>query len=254
MGYDLPDEVTVRSDGPVRIVTLNRPDALNAVNEAMHTALVDVWGQLEADRDAGAVVLTGAGRAFCAGGDMGFIRATSEDPDRARASTDEAARLMRAMLEFPLPVVAAVNGPAVGLGCSLTVLADLVLISDDAHLADPHVPVGLVAGDGGLLLPFLSSMHLAKEFLFLGGRLSSEEAVRAGLANRRVPGDELAGEAIALAGRLAAMPAPALRDTKRALNSLMLAAWPTLAMGVTAERASMASPEHRAKVDDLGRE
>lgn len=149
------------------------------------------------------------------------------------------------MIRFPLPVVAAVNGPAVGLGCSLAVLSDIVLISSDAHLADPHVSIGLVAGDGGALWPFLTSMHRAKEFLFTGARISAEEAVELGLANRVVAPDALLAEALALAQLLARQPARALQDTKRALNSYLGATgWGAAHMAVLGERASMGSAEH----------
>lgn len=251
MAYDLPDEVRVERDGPVRIVVLDRPDALNAVNLALHEALVHVWAQLDADPDARAVVLTGAGRAFSAGGDFGWIERISQDDESARVAITDAERLIRAMLDFRLPVVAAVNGPAVGLGCSLTVLSDLVLMAPDAYLSDPHVGVGLVAGDGGVLWPFLTGMHVAKEFLFLGRKLSAEEAVRIGLANRVVEADVLLDEALTLARRLAAMPARALQDTKRALNSLLLSAWPSVQFAAATEQVSMRSAEHHDRLREV---
>lgn len=112
-------------------------------------------------------------------------------------------------------MVAAVNGPAVGLGCSLAMLSDLVLVSETAHFADPHVQVGLVADDGAaLVLPLLVGLARAKELLFLGERVNPDDAVQLGIANRVVPADKLLDEAMALAERLA----QALRDTKRAVN------------------------------------
>ena len=250
-GYDLPDEVRVERAGAVRIVTLNRGERLNAVNEAMHDGLVDVWGQLDADPHARAVVITGAGRAFSAGGDLGWIRQISEDDSAAELASSDAERLIRAMLTCRLPVVAAVNGPAVGLGCSLTVMSDLVLMSSDAHLADPHVAIGLVAGDGGVLWPSLTGMHVAKEFLLLGRRLTADEAVRLGMANRVVPAEDLMAEALSLARRLADLPPQAVQDTKRTLNSLMLASWPSVQIGTATERGTMRSAEHRARLEAL---
>ena len=118
-----------------------------------------------------------------------------------------------------LPVIAAVNGPAVGLGCSLAVSADIVLMADNAYLADTHVSIGLVAGDGGVVTwPFMISMLKAKEYLFTGDRIPAETAVEIGLANRVVPADSLMSEALLLAHRLAGEPAQALQETKRALN------------------------------------
>jgi enoyl-CoA hydratase len=251
VAYHLPDEMRIEVDGPVRILRLNRPEVLNACNLPMHEALANVWGELEADPDARAIVLTGNGRAFSAGGDLDWIREDARDDDGSRASIARAGRIIREMLQCGLPVIAAVNGPAVGLGCSLTLFADLVLMAPDAFLSDPHVGGGLVAGDGGILWPFMTSMHLAKEFLFLGNRMSAEDAVRAGLANRVVPAETLLDEAITLARRLADMPPRALRDTKRALNSLMLAAWPSVEFGLAAEQASMRGAEHHQRLDTL---
>jgi enoyl-CoA hydratase/carnithine racemase len=251
VGYDLPPELRVTVDGPVRLLTLNRPDALNACNERMHEALADVWGQINDDADARAVVLTGAGRAFSAGGDLDWIREDSRDDEGARRSTARAQRIIEEVLRCRVPVVAAVNGPAVGMGCSLTVLSDLVLMAPDAFLADPHVGVGLVAGDGGVVWPFLTGMHVAKEFLFLGTRMSANDAVRTGLANRVVPADDLVPEATRIAHQLAGMPARALEDTKRALNSLVFAHWPSVQFGVAAEQASMRSGEHRERLAQI---
>jgi enoyl-CoA hydratase len=149
--------------------------------------------------------------------------------------------------------VAAVNGPAVGLGCSLALLSDMVLMAEGAYLADPHVQVGLAAGDGGaLVLPLIVGLPRAKELLFLGERVSAEEALRLGIANRVVPGDKLLDEAMEVAGRLAALPAQALRDTKRAVNlHLEQAMAAVLDAALDAERESMKSAEHAAIVARL---
>jgi enoyl-CoA hydratase len=141
----------------------------------------------------------------------------------------------------------------VGLGCSLALLSDLVLIADDAYVADPHVQVGLVAGDGGaLVLPLLVGLTRAKELLFLGERVSAEEALRLGIANRVVPKDKLLDEAMDLAGRLAALPAQALRGTKRAVNlHLEQAMAAVLEPALLAERDSMHDPDHIAAVEQI---
>jgi enoyl-CoA hydratase len=157
------------------------------------------------------------------------------------------------MIRFPLPVIAAVNGPAVGLGCSLALSCDLVLLSDQAHLADPHLAIGLVPGDGGVALwPLFTSMLRVKEFLFTGDRIGPEQAVALGLANRVVPAADLMAEALKLAQRLARLPARALRDTKRALNAhIERAVTGPLEIALQTELASMASPEHAERVRKL---
>ncbi|GAB3200727.1 enoyl-CoA hydratase/isomerase family protein [Nocardioides hungaricus] len=227
------------------LVTLNRPDELNAFNPAMHHDLVQLWPLLADDRSLRSVVLTGAGRAFSAGGDFAWMSEINADPRAASRSATEAEQLISAMTRFPLPVVAAVNGPAVGLGCSLSILSDLVVAADTAHFSDPHVAIGLVAGDGGVFLPLLTGMHAAKEFLFLGSRVRATEAVAMGLANRVVPSEDLMETAIALAERLAAQPADALRAIKKALNAYASSATATATqIAVLAEQLSMSSADH----------
>jgi enoyl-CoA hydratase len=246
----LPDELQVRADGAVRVVTLNRPDALNATNEVLHGALARVWRELADDPEANAVVLTGAGKAFSAGGDFHFMTKLQTDERFREKTMEEARTILLDMIRFPLPIVAAVNGPAVGLGCSLALSCDVVLISDRAHMADPHVNVGLVAGDGGAALwPLFTSLLRAKEYIFTGDRIAPDVAVQIGLANRVVPADALMDEALRLAQRFAELPARALRDTKRALNAhVEKAVAGPLEIAIQAELTSLASPEHAERV------
>lgn len=251
--YDLPPELVVTADGPVRVVEMNRPEQRNATSAALHGALADVWDQIAADQDARAVVLTGRGRAFSAGGDFELMTSVLRDERSRERIVAEARRIITGMVGCPVPVIAAVNGPAVGLGCSMTLLSDLSLIAEDTYLADPHVQVGLVTGDGGaLVMPLLVGLARAKELLFLGDRVSAAEAVRIGLVNRAVPADKLRDEAMDLARRLAALPAAALRDTKRVVNlHLQHAMAAVLDAALLAERESMHSPEHAAIVEKL---
>jgi enoyl-CoA hydratase len=253
--YELPGELTVASEGPVRVVTLSRPDELNAVNPGLHWALANVWRQLAADPEARVVILTGAGRAFSAGGDLDWITSFLDDPVARDESLREGAQIIEEMLRFPLPVIAAVNGPAVGLGCSLAVLCDIVLISERAFLADPHVSVGLVAGDGGAAFwPLLTPILRSREYLFTGGRIPAATAVELGLATRVVPPGELLEEARRLAERLAAQPAEALRETKRVTNMYLSTALSgAMQAGLAAERVTMRSPEHRERLLALRR-
>ncbi|MBW8486378.1 enoyl-CoA hydratase/isomerase family protein [Actinomadura parmotrematis] len=250
---DLPAEIRVESDGPVRTVVLDRPAELNAVNSGLHRALAEVWERLAADPDAGAVVLTGAGRAFSAGGDLHWVASFLDDPVARDASLREGARIIEEMLRFPLPVVAAVNGPAVGLGCSVALLCDVVLISENAHLADPHVAVGLAAGDGGAAFwPLLTPLLRSREYLYTGDRIAAATAVELGLASRAVPPADLLPEAHRLAARIAAQPPEAVRGTKRVLNMHLARALDgPMQAGFAAEAASMRSPEHRARLTAL---
>lgn len=251
MKYDLPPEVMIEEDGPVRIVTLNRPETLNSVNEGLHHGVATVWRQIAADPDARAAVLTGAGKAFCAGGDLTWFGAVRDDPELRTAVMRQAKEVVHELVRFPLPLVAAINGPAVGLGCSLAVLCDIVLMADDAYLADPHVGVGLVCGDGGAVTwPLFMSLLKAKEYLFTGERIPAETAERLGLANRIVPSAQVRDEALTLAHRLAGLPAKALQDTKRALNlHLQQAVTMVLDFAIAAESECFVLPEHKERVD-----
>lgn len=215
--YDMPAEIDVRADGPLRIVTLNRPDALNAVNDALHTGLAQLWSRLDEDRDARAAVLTGSGRAFSAGGDFSYLDELRRDHDLRAKTITHGREIVLGMARCRTPVVAAVNGPAVGLGCSLVALSDIVYMAESAYLADPHVQVGLVAADGGpLTWPLQMSLLLAKEYALTGARIGAERAAALGLANHVVE-DPLA-EAIACAKKIAELPRQAVESTKRLLN------------------------------------
>jgi enoyl-CoA hydratase len=247
------DAVLVEVDGLVRIVTLNRPDTLNATDAELHRAITEVWGELARDTEARAIVLTGAGSAFSAGGDFGLLQTMVDDVAVRSATIDEGKTLVRSMLALELPVIGAVNGPAVGLGCSLVSLCDLVLIAEHAHLADPHVALGLVAADGGAIAwPYLTGLLRAKEHLFLGTRISAAEAVEAGLATR-ISADPLT-EAVELAHRVAKLPPQAVRETKRLLNAGLRAAVAALIDdGMAAEWRSFDTPEFQANLARLTR-
>ena len=235
----------VESDGPIRIVTLNDPARLNAFTTELHDAFVSVWQKLSEDEAARAVVLTGAGRAFSAGGDIpGFVDAVNREA-RRRRDISEAGRLVTEMLRFRLPVIAAVNGPAVGLGASVAAMSDIVVMSDQAFIADTHVNVGLVAGDGGpVTWPAMMSILHAKEYLLTGDRIAAEDALRLGLANRVVPEPEVMSTALEFARRIAALPPQAVQDTKRAINiHLQTAAHNVLPFALAAEELSFTTQD-----------
>lgn len=249
--YDLPNEIEVSADGPLRIIRLNRPEQFNAVNEPLHLGLARVWTELNRDATARAAVITGNGDAFSAGGDFNYIKALSED-ERLRAKTLADGRdIVLGMVRCRMPVVAAVNGPAVGLGCSLVALSDVVYIAEDAFLSDPHVQVGLVAADGGpLTWPLHMSLLLAKEYALSGARIPAQKAVEVGLANHVVT-DPL-DEAIACARRIAGQSQQAVESTKRMLNMhLERAVLAVLDYANTAEDMSLQTDDLRANIARL---
>lgn len=248
--YDLPGVLEIDAEGPLRVVRLNRPEQLNATNHELHKALADVFPKIDADADARAVVITGKGRAFSAGGDFEYLKDLSDDTALRRESLDDGRRIVLNMVRCRVPIIAAVNGPAVGLGCSLVALSDVVFMAQSAYLADPHVAVGLVAADGGpVTWPLLMSLQLAKEYALTGERIPAERAAQVGLVNHVCADEEVLDKALECARRVAEMPRVAVEDTKRILNiHLERAVLSTLDFALTAEYRSFDSAELRANV------
>jgi enoyl-CoA hydratase len=209
----------VERRGAVLRVTIDHPESeLNAVDALLHDELTALFGALRRESEARAVILTGRGRAFSAGGDFRWF------PElRGLAALDalrrDAKQLVWDLLDVEIPIVAALNGHAVGLGASIALLCDVIFMADTATIADPHVRVGIVAGDGGVAIwPLLLGPARAKQYLLTGDPVSAAEAERIGLVNRVVPAAQLDGEASAFAERLAAGAPLAVRYTKLAVN------------------------------------
>ena len=253
MPYAPTPELLIDHHGPVAVVTMNVPEIKNAFVDELHQAMREVWLHLAGDRSVRTVVLTGAGDAFSAGGHIPNFILDYDDPQRRRDSLRGARRLLDAMVEFPKPLIAAVNGPAVGLGCSVAVSCDIIYIAESAFMADPHVSVGLVAGDGGAVTwPLLMSILKAKYYLLTGERIPAAECVELGLANFVVPADKLMDEALGLAERLAKQPQQPLEETKRAINLHVQAAIQRVApFAYAAESESFSTDDLRQTVENF---
>jgi len=216
-------EVTER----VATLTINRPDRLNAVNGPLHHELEQIWIDLAADSDVNAIIFTGAGRAFCAGGDIkgmaegGFVDSTKKGKGRGRGAIAAAngRRLVENMLDVEQPIIGAINGDAIGLGATLALLSDIIVVSEKARFADTHVKDGVVAGDGGAVIwPLLVGPHRAKEFLMRGNFINGAEAGRIGMVNYAVAPEQVMAKAQELAQELADGPTFAIRWSKLAVN------------------------------------
>jgi enoyl-CoA hydratase len=205
----------------LRVVIAHPKSPLNVVDHDMHAELTRLFRELKREHTARAVLLTGSGKAFSAGGDFAWFPEL-QDSGKLEALRRDAKQLVWDLLDVEVPIVAALNGPAVGLGASIALLCDVILMADGATIADPHVRVGIVAGDGGAAIwPLLLGPARAKQYLLTGDPLPAAEAERIGLVNRVVPAADLEREAMALATRLAAGAPLAVQYTKQAVNKLV---------------------------------
>jgi enoyl-CoA hydratase len=239
-----------RRDGRVLTIVMNRPEVKNASNIRMHNELSRVFADAQQDAQCDIVVLTGAGDAFSSGGDIRAMADKIADRTLWNDTVDEARALFYSILDLEKPLIARVNGAATGLGATLAVYADISIAADTAVIGDPHVKVGLVAGDGGALMwPLLVGFQKAKELLLLGDNIGAVEAARLGLITHAVPAAELDARIDDLVGRLLKLPPFALRGTKKAINhTLRQLALSTFEYGVSLETQSQLTHDHAEAV------
>lgn len=205
-----------RRPNGVLLITINRPDRLNAMTLKMFDDLARVWGAIDNDDETNVVVITGAGRGFCAGMD---VREPDPTPQQAIALAETERTRMSGMLHLEKPVIAAVNGAAVGYGLSVALLSDISVVAEDAVLLDGHTRVGVVAGDhAALIWPLLVGMAKTKYHMFTNTPITGAEAERMNLVSLSVPKDQVLERALEIADNLANGSQQALRWTKRSLN------------------------------------
>jgi enoyl-CoA hydratase len=210
--------------GPIHIVTLNRPEKLNAADLELQRQFLEAIEAVAADPEARALVIAGAGRAFCAGGDRALAEAAGQGrlPHKDELGRIQLGTILQ-MLGLSIPAIAAVHGPAVGYGASLAALCDVVVMGEGSFLSDPHVEYGIVASPPTLLVwPKLTSHAVARDLLMSGRRVGPEEAVRLGLATRTCAAGEELETALEVARGYLALPAAGVAATKRALNAALL--------------------------------
>jgi enoyl-CoA hydratase len=211
-------QIELREDG-VAIATLNRPERLNATNPRLHWEISELPRDAAMDPGVKALLITGAGRAFCAGGDFGPPEPDDFPVKEMMAGKLEGAAIVENLLDCPKPVISAVNGPAMGLGATIALLCDIVVAGRSAVFADPHVKMGLGAGDGGQVIwPLLMGPNRAKYYLMTGDKLNAEDAERLGLVNFVVDDDALMTQALEITERLAKGPTLAIAASKVPLN------------------------------------
>jgi len=244
----LPNLATIAMAREERLlrITLNRPEAMNAVNLQLHDDLAEALWFAQGDPGSDLVLLTGAGRAFSAGGDLDHIEHNARNPHLFDHEARVAKRIVSTLLDIDKPVVCRMNGHAVGLGATLALLCDVIFAAEGAKIGDPHVGLGLVAGDGGAVIwAQRIGLTRAKEYLLTGELLTVARAAEIGLINHCVPAEELDARVDAFCAKLLAGAMVAIRATKVLTNlELKRLAAALMDAGIAYESVSVRSADH----------
>lgn len=243
--YERYQELKIeRRERGVVLVELNRPQKLNAMTYSMHAELARLWHDADEDKATRVVVVTGAGRAFCAGNDL-----NNPDPDYdgVREIMRDAIAIVRGMIECEKPIISAINGVAVGAGLAVALMADISIAAEDAKLIDGHTNVGVAAGDHACVVwPLLCGMAKAKYFLWNLEPLTGKRAEEIGIVTMALPREDVLPKALALAAQLAEMSQPGIRGTKRALNGWLRQAMPIFEHSAALEMFDFLGPDVHA--------
>jgi len=220
MDYGRYKHLLVTTEANVVTITLNRPEVKNAINGELHHELSSVFTDVDMDDGCDVVILTATGPCFCSGGDLNWVLGMWGDPITSSAANRVGRRIQNSLLDLEKPIIAKVRGPAVGLGCSLALFCDFVYATTDSKFADPHVTVGLVAGDGGTVIwPQLIGYARARRYLLTGDPIGGREAADVGLITAAVPDEELDQTVADMAHRLATGSKYAIKWTKASINA-----------------------------------
>lgn len=238
--------LTVTRRGRIATIAFDRPASLNAFNAKLHTEFAEAIVQIGNEPESDVIILTGNGRAFSAGGDLAWQQFAADNPEAFEITVREAKQIVFGMIDCEKPIIAKINGPAVGLGATIAVLSDISFIAETAYLSDPHVGVGMVAGDGGAVIwPQLIGFARAKEYLLTGDRITASEAARIGLVNHAVPDAALDATVDAFADRLASGAQMAIRYSKMTINvALRQLASSMMDVGLGYESMTNVSSDH----------
>tara|TARA_R110000850_G_scaffold62227_1_gene141817 strand:- start:581 stop:1378 length:798 start_codon:yes stop_codon:yes gene_type:complete len=237
----------ISQENRILTITLDRPEAKNAVNPAVHEELSRIFSDIDRDPGTDVVILTGANNAFCAGGDLEWLMDINGDPVATANSILNDRKIQNSLLDLEKPIIAKVTGPAVGVGCTLALFCDFIYATPDAKFADPHVSVGLVAGDGGAVIwPQLIGYARAKRYLLTGDFIDGATAAEYGLITEAVPKEELDATVDAMARRMAEGAPYAIRWTKSSINAgLKLLANAIIDRSGAYENLTMLTEDHK---------
>ncbi|MFM2072508.1 MAG: hypothetical protein RLZZ623_2771 [Actinomycetota bacterium] len=241
-----------RRDHGVVLLTLSNPGKLNATDATLHAELARVFTDIHRDSSIRAVVITGEGRAFSAGGDLEWIATQVGNHAQTMRVMREAGDIVRSMIECDTPIISAINGVAVGAGLAVALLADISIIDEAARFTDGHLRLGVAAGDHAVAIwPLLCGMAKAKYYLLTSDFIDGREAERIGLVSKAVPAAEVLPTALGLAERLARGPQDATRYTKRALNHWLRQALPNFEASLAYEMLNFLGPDAAEGLDAL---
>jgi len=233
----------------VLVVTINRPEVLNAANARLHWEFTQIWPVVDADPKTRVVVVTGAGKAFSAGGDLSLVEDMAGNPDALTRTMREASDLVYNMINLDKPVVSAINGVAVGAGLVVALMADVSIIAETARFTDGHTRLGVAAGDhAAILWPLLCGMAKAKYYLLTADFIDGREAERIGLVTMCLPPEQVMPKALDVADRLARGSQISIQWTKRALNNWLRQAGPIFDQSLALEMLSFSYPDVREGV------
>lgn len=231
-------------DNGVLCITIDRPDKYNAADEQLHGELARVWNDVAADPETRVAVITGAGKAFSAGGDLAMVERMAGNYEPVSQMLSEMSDLVYNIINCEKPVVSAINGVAVGAGTVVALLADVAIAADDAKIGDGHVKLGVAAGDhAAIIWPLLAGMAKARYYLLTGEMLTGAEAERIGMVAKALPREQVLDEALRVADVLATGSQPAIRLTKRTLNNWLRSAGPTFDQSAAYEMLTFLGPD-----------
>lgn len=247
MSYsDFPDFSFSRPADGVLLIKFNRPEKLNALDKKGHDDLARLWPAVSSDSDTRVAVITGTGRAFCAGGSIQGNLEHSGDVGHYTSVLDSARDLVYNMVDCDKPIISAINGPAAGAGLTTALLADISIIGEKVRFTDGHINIGVTAGDhAAIIWPLLCGLARAKYYLYTADRIDGPEAERIGLVSKCVPDEQLIDTALGIAEKLARGPQVALRYTKRTMNHWLRAAGPIFESGLALEMLNFLSADAR---------
>ncbi|MGV0852119.1 enoyl-CoA hydratase/isomerase family protein [Mycolicibacterium phlei] len=245
MGFENYNQLTLtRRDNGVLLITLDRPEKYNAADEQMHTELARIWRDVAEDPETRVAVITGAGKAFSAGGDLAMVERMAGDYEHVSHMLSEMSDLVYNMVNCDKPIVSAINGVSVGAGTVAALLADIAIAAEDARIGDGHVKLGVAAGDhAAIIWPLLIGMAKARYYLLTGEMITGAEAERCGLVAKALPRDQVLDEALRIADALATGAQQAIRLTKRTLNNWLRTMGPTFDQSAAYEMLTFLGPD-----------